>query len=310
MSTPTSNEQRTQAPTLYTLPSDWERGTWMQTFTGKQFYPLSAQPEDIDILDIAHALSMQCRYNGHTTQLYTVAQHCVLLSELVSPEVALWALLHDATEAYAGDMVRPLKQLLPEYQAIEDDLMKVIADKYGLDAQMPEEVCAADTRILLDERAALLSAPPADWEVEGEPFGITIRPWQPAEAKARYLARFRELTEGSGQADQSQPLGSPAIELNAPTRPQLVTRMSLQLDLVREHDAGMNTPDAYEPPYDYIIVDDAQLLAYTSVMPQDQALLEITLSESGLEDIDPDDLIRGLLDQLTDDDNDNDEQER
>src|SRR5690349_19702773 len=126
----------------------WERGSWMQTFTGRRFYPLDPKVEDIDPTDIAHALSLICRYGGHVTRFYSVAEHCVLLSHAVSPENALWALLHDATEAYVGDMVRPLKQHMPAYRDVEDRLMLVIADRFGLPIRdgedfLPDEVKAA-----------------------------------------------------------------------------------------------------------------------------------------------------------------------
>lgn len=176
----------------------WERGNWMQTFTGKQFYPLDPQAQDVNIDDIAHALSMQCRYNGHVKKFYSVAEHCVLISRLVAPEHALWALLHDATEAYVGDMVRPLKLHLPQYIAVEEQVMAAIAEKFGIGPGMPAEVKEADSRILLDERAALLGTPAGDWGIPGAPHGIDIPAWSPAEAEAQYLARFAELTGQSG----------------------------------------------------------------------------------------------------------------
>lgn len=174
----------------------WQRGNWMQTFTGRKFYPMDPRSEDVDIIDIAHALSMQCRYNGHVQRFMSVAEHCVLVSQLVAPEHALWGLLHDATEAYVGDMVRPLKLHMPEYRAVEDQVMLAIAQKFGIDPAMPPEVKTADSRILLDERAALLGAPAGDWDVAGEPYGIKIPAWDPQSAKRTYLERFAELTEG------------------------------------------------------------------------------------------------------------------
>lgn len=172
----------------------WQRGNWMQTFTGRQFYPLDPRPEDISILDIAHALSMQCRYNGHVRNLYSVAEHCVLVSRLVAPENALWALLHDATEAYVGDMIPPLKLHMPEFQAVENKVMRAIAQKFGLAGDMPNEVHETDSRILLDERAALMGPPAGEWDIEGEPFGVEILAWSPATAELEYLVRFAELT--------------------------------------------------------------------------------------------------------------------
>ena len=76
------------------------RGGWIQTYTGRQFWPLDPRIEDIDIHDIAHALSHQCRYSGHCLRFYSVAEHSVLLSHHVAGEHMLWALLHDAWEAY------------------------------------------------------------------------------------------------------------------------------------------------------------------------------------------------------------------
>lgn len=176
---------------------DWGRGDWMQTFTGKAFYALSPTLDSIDIEDIAHALSMLCRYGGHCTAFYSVAEHCVLMSYAVSPENALWALLHDSTEAYMGDLIRPIKRQMPAYAEAEADLMLAICQKFGLDWPQPAEVKEADTRILLDEREVLLGPSPQKWgeSIEtAEPLGITIYGWSPAEACYRYRERFRELS--------------------------------------------------------------------------------------------------------------------
>lgn len=124
----------------------------------------------------------------------SVAEHCVLVSRVVAPEHALWGLLHDATEAYVGDMVRPLKVHMPAYRAAEDRVMDAIATRYGLVGPMPSEVKEADTRLLLDERDALLGPSPARWDVDGEPFGVRIEAWSPERAEAAYLSRFSELT--------------------------------------------------------------------------------------------------------------------
>jgi len=180
--------------------SDWGRGAWMQTFTGRQFFPLDPRAEDVDPTDIAHALSLICRYGGHTARFYSVAEHCVLMSYAVSPENALAALLHDATEAYVGDMVRPLKHQIPAYQEIEARVWDVITLHFGLRAadaesvRLPAEVKAADNRILLDERAVLLSAAPGAWGVDGlQPLGVRIRGWSPEVAEVAYADRLDEL---------------------------------------------------------------------------------------------------------------------
>jgi hypothetical protein len=174
------------------------RGDWMQTYTGRAFYPMDPQTGDVDPADIAHALSLLCRYGGHVTRFYTVAEHCVLMSHAVAPGNALWALLHDATEAYLGDMIRPLKSAMPEYRAVEDRLMHVLCNRFGLDWDCPAEVKAVDARILLDERAALMAAPPQPWAVEHlTPLGVEISGWTPEEAESRYLARLAELADSA-----------------------------------------------------------------------------------------------------------------
>lgn len=173
-------------------------GDWMQTYTGRAFYPLDPRPEDIDPRDIAHALSLICRYGGHVTRFYSVAEHCVLMSHAVCPECALWALLHDATEAYVGDMIRPLKLAMPAYREAEDRLMRVICDRFGLGHQCPADVKSADNRILRDERDALMAPAPLPWTaIENIPaLGVTIKAWPPYLAEARYLARLHELAGG------------------------------------------------------------------------------------------------------------------
>ncbi len=157
----------------------------MQTYTGRSFYPLAPRVEDIDPDDIAHALSMLCRYGGHTRHFYSVAEHCVLMSLAVPAEHALWALLHDATEAYLIDLITPLKQQMPEYRAAEARLMLAICERFRLPPYWPRKVKDADFRILLDERAALLPPSPQPWDPKieaAQPLGVTIRCWTPAEA--------------------------------------------------------------------------------------------------------------------------------
>lgn len=172
------------------------RGDWMQTFTGRQFWPLDPRPEDVDPLDVAHALSLQCRYNGMVARFYSVAEHCVLMSLAVAPEHALHALLHDATEAYVGDMVRPLKNHMPAFRDAEDLVWAAVADRFGIDHEMPAEVHEADSRIVLDERDTLLTTPPAPWALDHlAPLGVRIQGWSPQQAENAYHARLVQLLE-------------------------------------------------------------------------------------------------------------------
>ena len=174
--------------------SSWSRGSWLQTYTGLQFYPMDPDPAAVELRDIARSLSMQCRYNGHVKKFYSVAEHCVLVSRLVPAEDALWGLLHDATEAYVGGMIRPLKNHMPAYREAEDRVMAAIAERFGLTRQMPASVKDADNRVPLDEKARLMASEPAPWDVPGEAYGVEIHAWSPAEAEAAYIARFEELT--------------------------------------------------------------------------------------------------------------------
>jgi hypothetical protein len=171
------------------------KGDWMQTFMGARFYPCDPRAEDVDPLDIAHALSLLCRYGGHVDRFYSVAEHCVLMSQAVAPENALAALLHDATEAYVVDVPRPLKHALPEYQLIEAHVWLAIADRFNLDYRLPEEVDLADSRILLTERIALMSRTRYPWFQDGQfdPLPVAISGWMPTEAEERYLNRLHEI---------------------------------------------------------------------------------------------------------------------
>jgi hypothetical protein len=194
------------------LPTDpgWHRGDWMQTFTGKRFYPTNPRPEDVDPVDIAHSLSMLCRYAGHVDRFYSVAEHCVkiadwMLAQGLDIDVTTLALLHDATEAYCVDVPRPLKIQMPEYQAIEARVEEAIVVRFNL-ARMfgsvgdlhiaRNAVKLADTRILLDERNALMSRTQHAWGVDGgkfEPLGVQIDGWSPARAEDEYLIRLQRL---------------------------------------------------------------------------------------------------------------------
>lgn len=169
-------------------------GDWMQTYSGRQFWPMDPRAEEIDIEDIAHALSMQCRYAGHCLRFYSVAEHCVHLSRKVSTENALWALLHDASEAYLVDVPRPVKPYLTGYHRAEDFVMRAVAARFGLGPVMPAQVNEYDTRILNDEFAQNMAPPPSGLIDMGEPLGVELRFWPPEIAKLKFLNRFESLT--------------------------------------------------------------------------------------------------------------------
>jgi hypothetical protein len=170
-----------------------ERGDWIQTATGRPFWPIDPRPEDIDIEDIAHALSMLCRFGGHCLRFYSVAEHSVLLSRHVAPEHKLWALLHDASEAYLVDVPRPLKPFLRGYREAEGKIMAAVCDRYGLAPEMPAAVKAADTSLLMDEAAQNMSRPLVAWELKAPPLGVTLEYLDPSEARKAFLCAFENL---------------------------------------------------------------------------------------------------------------------
>jgi uncharacterized protein len=174
------------------------RGDWMQTVTGRRFYPLDPRPSDVCIDDIAHALAHQCRFGGHSCRHYSVAEHSVLVSYVVPPEDALHGLLHDAAEAYVVDIPRPLKVALHDYKPIEGYVHHAVFKAFGLDPLLPESVHVADNNVLLAEREVLLNTLAGMWSIPGEPADVTIRKfWTllqfPYFAKRLFLKRFHEL---------------------------------------------------------------------------------------------------------------------
>lgn len=157
-----------------------------------------ANPKEssISINDIAQALSNECRFAGHLPNFYSVAEHSWLVSQLVSPEFALEALLHDATEAYCKDIPSPLKRLLPDYKGIERGIDLVIRNKFGLPAEMSPEVHHFDLVMLATERRDLDIDDGKPWPMlDGvPPSDISITPLTPLQARAKFLQRFNELT--------------------------------------------------------------------------------------------------------------------
>lgn len=172
----------------------------MQTYTGKAFWPLDPRAEEVDIMDIAHALGSLCRYTGHCADFYSVAEHSVEVSKLVPPELALTALLHDAPEAYCNDIARPLKRHMPEYKGIETRIWYAVAERFNLPQEMPAVIHAADNAILDVEIRQLMKAPPSglEWGKFANPTIDTSRTiiacLPPRNARGVFLARYNELT--------------------------------------------------------------------------------------------------------------------
>jgi hypothetical protein len=146
------------------------------------------------IEDIAHGLAHICRYSGQCNGFYSVAEHSLLVSETATG-FELEALMHDAAEAFLGDITRPLKQMLPDYKRIEGDVERAIFSRFGIQTPIPREVKQADLRVLAAEQRQIMPRGTDDW-LRGQdviPAPIVVRNLPPVEAKRAWLERFEVL---------------------------------------------------------------------------------------------------------------------
>lgn len=176
--------------------NDVELVPWTQTNSRRKMFATKPIAEEIFLGDIAHALSQQCRFTGHTSAFYSVAQHSVMVSrglEPCDPKLALWGLLHDASEAYLADIPAPIKRhrLMEGYRDLEDRVMKAVCERFGLPAEQPHVVHTVD-RIQQDFEARALLPGGALWLGPGTV--PDLEAWSPERAKAEFLGRFVELT--------------------------------------------------------------------------------------------------------------------
>ena len=169
------------------------RGDYIHTYTGKKFYALDPQPDDIDIRDIAHALSNLCRFGGHSPMFYSVAEHSVLVSEAVPVKDALWGLLHDASEAYLCDIPRPFKQYLINYKELEECIQRAIGDAFGLSWPIPDSVHFIDRNIVATEANQLWQSE-LEWTKEYHKINVICDLLTPVQANALFIEKFYELT--------------------------------------------------------------------------------------------------------------------
>jgi 5'-deoxynucleotidase YfbR-like HD superfamily hydrolase len=176
-------------------------GPYLQTVSGRWVNPFDPDPAQLDAGDIARALANQCRFGGHSRVFYSVAQHSVIVSQLVEQgggdaEDAFAALMHDAGEAYLGDMPHPLKHRSPlgaAFKAAEEHLERAIRERFRIKPDVPE-IKRADRSLLATERRAF-SAEDWHWpELDGvEPVDLELIAWSPDEAARAFAERFAEL---------------------------------------------------------------------------------------------------------------------
>lgn len=165
------------------------------TVRGVYFDFFEPQAHAFYIDEIAHALSNICRFGGHTREFYSVAQHSVLVSRIVPAEHALAALLHDAPEAYVGDVMRPLKNLLSDYREIEQRVEAALFADLGIPYPLPDCVKRADLVALATEQRDLMPPHDDEWALIKDitPQSEPIVALPPALAKRAFLDRFDML---------------------------------------------------------------------------------------------------------------------
>jgi 5'-deoxynucleotidase YfbR-like HD superfamily hydrolase len=206
------------------------KGDWFVTYTGRRFYPLDPRVEDIDLADIAHALALQTRWNGHCKRFYSIASHSLACAAVAHRlygvisrsethrHIFRWALMHDAAEAYTGDIIRPIKHSLwmvrpgedlrtaPSFKQVEAELLMLIAKRFKLPWPMHDEVKNIDNRMLVTEAKALTNY----WGEKykgGQEHWVYEKPWNaiepyeedallflgPDEAEQRFLRQAQEF---------------------------------------------------------------------------------------------------------------------
>lgn len=187
-----------------------KKSSILRTYTGRRFHHARPHTREICIEDVAHALSLICRYTGHVAVMYSVAEHCVRVSRLFDdPMLALWGLLHDASEAYFNDMHRYLKRLpeMQQYRKLENRCMGVVAKRFRLQpccAKEPVEVQIADRRLAITEMRDLKRRQKyKDQLIDGvliTPLRGTIKPWSSKRAEREFLKRYATLRSALRQA--------------------------------------------------------------------------------------------------------------
>jgi hypothetical protein len=168
--------------------------TWSQTFRSLAFDYVKPTPGMVCIEDIAHHLANICRFRGACICFYSVAQHSVLLAQLVPPELRKPALLHDSPEAYLDDWPRPLKVAMKQLgvlagmEKLYDSIAEVIGVKFGVElVNLAPEIKHADNVMLATEKRDLMGPPPMPWVALPDPLLSIIEPWSPERAELEFL---------------------------------------------------------------------------------------------------------------------------
>lgn len=180
---------------------DTRQGTFHVNASGRPWWPLDPRPHDFSIVDIAHHLSMICRYGGATRFFYSVAEHSEIVSRHVPEDFAMHALIHDAAEAVVGDTIHPLKALAQwdAVRRIEDRNFRAICDRFEVEwtPAAEEAVAEIDRRVVIDECLALIPNAEEYLRLKGvdtsERLYADVAAYSPERAKVAFLLRWQEL---------------------------------------------------------------------------------------------------------------------
>jgi len=195
-------DQNSQLPYQYDLPLS--TNNWMQTYSGITILPELPRQELIYIEDIAHHLALQCRFNGACREFYSVAQHSVMVASIMPKELCLEGLMHDAAEAYTGDVIRPMKITLNSatLRKVEYRLNQTIAKRFGLvnDFVNMKEVRIADLLMLKSEAHQLMRTQGYAWDIFSEVDELDLihidSCWSWQKAEEQFLGTFYALKIG------------------------------------------------------------------------------------------------------------------
>jgi len=172
---------------------------WIQTFTGKKFYPFDPKPEDVCLEDIAHALSLKCRFGGHSKYFYSVGEHCLRMVESSLPGDRILMLFHDVSEAYLPDICTPIKDVFTGFRTAEKDILKAVGDKFGFKVPksgLPKEIKDADRILAATERRDLMQDVDYVWPNSfPSPLNNVIHPCKPAHIEKTFMVVAQFLLE-------------------------------------------------------------------------------------------------------------------
>lgn len=176
---------------------------WISLLSGATFNYNKPEESNVTLEDIASALGNVCRFSGHLPRFYSVAQHLVNTSYIVSPENAFTALMHDTAEAFTNDLPTPLKWALPIFKELEVKIESAMGAKFGFQYPYPAEVKEADTIMLMLEKYHVKQCDQY-WPGYSDDYPRTsvekylpvvdLTSWRPSIARNKFLARYEELT--------------------------------------------------------------------------------------------------------------------